>query len=172
MKNKEYYHRLRNKYLPDKLKNIFVLESPPASGKYFYDESGKINEPLFKAMMKLIGFNPKDKRKGLQLFQKIGYFLVDATYQPINNLKGKKRNDVILRDFTELVKELKKFCHCNQIPIILIKANICRILEPRLRQEGFVVQNNGLVVPFPSNGWQKSFFEKINKFHKVAKISA
>lgn len=167
MKNKEHYHRLRSKYLPDKLKYIFVLESPPASGKYFYDESGKISEPLFKAMMKLAGINPRNKIEGLQLFQKAGYFLVDATYQPVNKLKSKERRKIILRDLPELVKDLKKLCNGNQTPIILIKANICRILEPRLIKEGFVVKNNGIVVPFPSNGWQKKFFEEINKFHKV-----
>ncbi len=170
--NKDYYLRLRNKYLPNKLKYIFVLESPPALGKYFYDESGKISEPLFKAMMELLAFNPKNKGEGLRLFQKNGYFLVDATYQPVNKLKGKKRTDVVLCHFRELVEDLKKLRADRQIPIILVKANICRMLDRRLTQEGFVVQNKGVVVPFPSNGWQKRFLEQINKFHKVAKISA
>ncbi len=45
--DKEYYLKLRNKYLPESLKIIFILESPPASGKYFYNETGKTTEPLF-----------------------------------------------------------------------------------------------------------------------------
>jgi len=55
--NKEYYLRFRNKYHPTNIKTVFILESPPASGKYFYDESGNVSEPLFKAMMKLLKFN-------------------------------------------------------------------------------------------------------------------
>ena len=170
--NKAYYLRLRDKYLPDNLKYIFVLESPPASGLYFYDESGKTSEPLFMEMMKLLDVTTKNKREGLKLFQKAGYLLVDATYQPVNELKGKKRNDVILRDFSNLVENLEKVSAGKQIPIILVKANICRILEPRLKQQGFTVQNNGVVVPFPSTGQQKRFHEEIGKFHQAVKIYA
>ena len=106
--NKEYYLRLRDKYLPDTLKYIFLLESPPASGLYFYDESGKTSEPLFKEIMKLLDVTTTNKREGLKLFQKAGYLLADATYQPVNELKEKKRNDVILRDFSNLVEDLVK----------------------------------------------------------------
>ncbi len=84
--NKEYYFPLRNKYLPTNLKVVFVLESPPASGKYFYDEGGSLSEPLFSAMMKLLNFNPQSKRDGLRYFADSGHFLVDATYEPVNNL--------------------------------------------------------------------------------------
>jgi len=73
--NRDYYLRLRNKYLPDNLQYIFVLESPPASGLYFYDESGKTSEPLFTEMMKLLDVNPKNKGEGLKLFQKAGICL-------------------------------------------------------------------------------------------------
>ncbi|MBM4329793.1 MAG: hypothetical protein FJ117_00985 [Deltaproteobacteria bacterium] len=169
---REYYLHHRNKYLPDNLRYIFVLESPPASGLYFYDESGKTSEPLFAEMMKLLGVTAKNKEGGLKLFQKAGYLLLDATYQPVNELKGKKRNDVILRDFSNLVEDLEKACAGKQIPIILVKSNICRILEPRLKQLGFTVQNNGVVVFFPSTGQQKQFHEKLGKFHQAVKIYA
>ena len=66
--NKEYYHRLRAKYLPENLKYIFILESPPVSGLYFYDESGKTSEPLFMEMMKLIGYRPENKKDALEKF--------------------------------------------------------------------------------------------------------
>jgi len=42
---KEYYLKLRNKYLPENLRIIFIAESPPASGRYFYDETGSTSEP-------------------------------------------------------------------------------------------------------------------------------
>jgi hypothetical protein len=170
--NKEYYLHLRDQYHPDNLKYIFVLESPPVSGLYFYDDSGKTSEPLFSEMMKLLGFNPINKREGLKYFQKAGYLLVDATYQPVNELKDKERNDTILSDFSNLVEDLDNICAGKQIPVILVKANICRILEDQLKQKGFAVQNNGVVVPFPSNGQQKQFHVEIGKFHQVVKTNA
>jgi len=96
--------------------------------------------------------------------------LVDATYQPVNALKGKKRDHVILRDLINLVEDLKKVSAGKNIPIILVKSNICTILETRLKQQGFTVQNNGVVVPFPSTGQQKRFHEKLSRFHQALKI--
>ncbi len=81
---KEYYFRLRKHYQPPKIKTVFVLESPPVSGKYFYDESGLVSEPLFSAMMKLLPIVPQTKKEGLQQFASTGHFLVDATYEPVN----------------------------------------------------------------------------------------
>ncbi len=170
--DKEQYLSLRKKYLPEKLKLVFVLESPPASGLYFYDENGKTSEPLFAAMMKLLNFSEKNKKEGLEFFQKEGYIIVDATYEPVNRLKGKQRNDVILRDFDALIEDLENLTPGKQVPIVLVKANICRLLEQRLEHHGFKVKNNGIVVPFPSTGQQKKFHEEIGKFYQHGKDSA
>ncbi len=100
--NEKYYLSLRNKYVPKNLKIVFVLESPPASGKYFYDKNGSVSEPLFSAMMKLLNFNPQDKRGGLKYFAESGYFLVDATYESVNQLRGQIRENIILRNYQNL----------------------------------------------------------------------
>lgn len=170
--NSEYYHRHRNKYLPDDLKYIFILESPPVSGLYFYDENGKTSEPLFMEMMKLFGIKAKDKKEGLKQFQKAGYVIVDATYKPVNHLKGQKRNEVILNDFALLLEDLKKINADKKVPLVLVKANICRLLEPLLKQEDFLIKNNGVVVPFPSSGQQKRFREEISKLQINTKYIA
>ena len=125
--NKRYYLNLRNKYHPKELNLIFILESPPVSGKYFYDETGKTTEPLFSGMMKLLGYSPADKKDGLEFFKSKGYLLVDATYKQVNRLKGKKRDDTILSDYINLLSDLKAISPDKNIPIILVKANICKI---------------------------------------------
>ena len=55
---KKYYLELRNKFLPKSLETVFILESPPISGLYFYDTSGSTGEPLFTAMMNLFNQKP------------------------------------------------------------------------------------------------------------------
>lgn len=165
--NREYYIRLRNKYYPENLKQIFILESPPISGKFFYEESGKKTEPLFSEMMKLLKFSPENKPQGLEYFKNAGFFLVDATYKPVNDLKGKKRDATILQDFNRLVNDLNQICAGKNIPVILVKANICRLLEEPLRRKGFSIQNNGLIIPFPSTGQQKRFHTEMNKIFRV-----
>ncbi len=63
---------------------------------------------------------------------------------------------------TEVFKKLDAL---EQIKIILVKANICRLLEPRLLSRGFNVQNHGIIIPFPSTGHQKKFLIEIRKIY-------
>jgi len=42
-------------------------------------------------------------------------------------------------------------------PLILIKENVCRLLEARLREDGFNVLNAGRVIYFPCHGRQNDF---------------
>ena len=154
---KKYYLSLKNKYVPENLKIVFVLESPPAPGKYFYDKNGSVGEPLFSAMMKLLKFEPQDKREGLKHFAESGYFLDDATYEPVNQLRGQIRENIILKNYPNLVADLRKLGVPEQINVILVKANICRLLKQKLLDDGFNVLNQDEIVPFPSNGWQNKF---------------
>lgn len=43
------------------------------------------------------------------------------------------------------------------VPVVLIKANVCRILEPLLKKNGFNVLNGGRAIYFPSHGRQTEF---------------
>ena len=46
--------------------------------------------------------------------------------------------------------------------MVLIKRNVCRLLEPRLTDEGFNVLNRGRVIYFPSTGRQKEFQQQFS----------
>jgi len=59
--------------------------------------------------------------------------------------------------------DLESLISDKAVPLILIKANICRILEPKLKQDGFNVLNHDLVVPFPAAGRQTEFHRQFDK---------
>jgi hypothetical protein len=66
--------------------------------------------------------------------------LLDATYTPVNHeeLSHRERNQRILRDLPILVDELRQ----NVGPatrVVLVKANICELLEATLIGQGFPV---------------------------------
>jgi hypothetical protein len=44
------YLSLRREFEPTTITLVIVAESPPASGKYFYDPDGEVSEPLFNAL--------------------------------------------------------------------------------------------------------------------------
>jgi hypothetical protein len=154
------YLAVRCRFEPDDVRLVVVAESPPASGLYFYNPQGKVSEPLFAALMAQLGFAAATKEDGLREFQRRGWLLIDATYEPVNRLTRAGRNKVIERDYPLLCKDLAKLIPDRSTPLILIKANVCRLLEPKLVRDEFNVLNRGCVVPFPSSGWQAEFRKK------------
>jgi hypothetical protein len=131
--------------------------SPPASGLYFYNPTGARSEPLFAALMRQLGISPISKENGLLEFQRRGWVLVDATYEPVNTTKCSSRDGVIARDYPLLRDDLATLMPKRSSPLVLIKANVCRILEPKLAKDGFNVLNGGRVIYFPGTGWQREF---------------
>lgn len=165
--DREYYIRLRNQYLPKNLKVIFILESPPSSGKYFYDIKGSVLEPLFSYMMKcVINFNPINKKEGIRKFCEECYFLVDATYTPVDKLTDTVADKIIIENYPKLVEDLRNIINRKKVKIILVKSNVCKLLEKRLLNDGFEVINNKKIIPFPSHGWQKIFCKRIEQLLK------
>jgi hypothetical protein len=89
--------------------------------------------------------------------------LVDATYEPVNGLTAAKRDAVIIRDYALLRDDLARLDPDRSIPLVLIKANVCRILEPKLVADGHNVLNRGRTIRFPSTGWQRDFKERFGE---------
>jgi hypothetical protein len=153
------YLAFRRPFEPATVALVIIVESPPISGKYFYNPAGAITEPLFSALMLQLGYAPKSKEDGLREFKRRGWLLVDATYEPVNALVDRRRNGVIVRDYPLLRDDLLAQ-DVGSTPIILVKSNICRLLELRLKEDGFNVANNGRVVYFPSTGRQNDFLRQ------------
>jgi hypothetical protein len=113
------YHELRQRYHPkqagEPLRLIIIAESPPEPNpdlKYFYKPTGFTGELLFSALMKQMDFSPTTKE-----FQRRGWFLVDATYQPVNQLDDKIADQIILRDYLLLVADLNELDQEKRLPI-------------------------------------------------------
>ena len=163
-KQRSDYLSLRREFEPATVTLVIVAKSPPTGGKYFYDPDGKASEPLFNALMKQLMKRfgvpkPKTKSEGLSEFQKRGWVLIDATYEPVNALNKRDRDMVIERDYLELCGDLKRLLatRWSEVPLVLIKANVCKLLEPKLKRDGFNVLNKGRCVYFPASGQQLIF---------------
>jgi hypothetical protein len=151
------YLAFRRQYQPASPRLIIVAESPPFSGKYFYNPDGAVTEPLFSAVIKQIGVKPVSKQLGLRRLQETGWLLVDATYEPVNGYTDAKKEMVIVRDYPQLRDDLTNLTPGRSARIVLIKVNVCRLLEARLSGDGFDVINRGKLIPFPSTGQQEKF---------------
>jgi hypothetical protein len=172
-KTREQYQDMRRRYLPESIRLVIVAESPPISGLYIYDATGKTTEPLFSALMKQLRFSPDSKEDGLRALQKSGWILVDATYEPVNtsDISSRERDAIIQRDYPLLKADLKNLLFDHSTPIILLKANVCRLLESKLLKDGFNVLNER-PLPFPSTGHQIKFREQFRALLKLHGLSA
>jgi hypothetical protein len=169
-RNRDVYLSFRSRYAPERIRLALIAESPPSSGNYFYDPAGIPSEQLFTALMRQLGFSPRTKQDGLEEFQRNGWILVDATYQPVNSFNTLSRNQIIARDYPLLRDDLASLTPDRSVPLILIKANVCRLLEPRLLEDGFHVINRGRAVYFPGSGRQKDFHQQFGAIRLSAGI--
>jgi hypothetical protein len=169
--DKSHYLAWRHHSQPAPVKLIVIAESPPESGKYFYDPEGSRGEILFREMMKLLDVTCSSKDEGLRAFRQAGRILVDATYEPLNDGRSEsERNKAILRDYPLLVADLLDLTPDRSTPVVLIKANVCKVLEPRLVKDGFRVLNRGIRPPFPTYQPDK-FREDFNRILRSAAVT-
>ena len=61
----------------------------------------------------------------------------------MNELSPSKRNRAIVGGYQSLREDLARRSPDRFVPLILIKENVCRLLEARLREDGFNVLNVG-----------------------------
>jgi hypothetical protein len=67
-RKRDEYLDLRRRYEPKIIKLVVVAESPPVSGRYFYDPAGAPSEALFAALMKQLRLSPSTKKRGCASF--------------------------------------------------------------------------------------------------------
>jgi hypothetical protein len=92
---------LRKSFRPRRITTLFVGESAPQSGKFFY--SG--NSSLFYAMQRAFG----GKETFLEDFKKSGFYLDDLARVPINKLESQKRSMLRWRSVSSLADRLKEY---------------------------------------------------------------
>jgi hypothetical protein len=158
------YRKIRQNYVPKdgNRKVIFIFESPPMEGAYFYDEADVAGNSLFHAMMQeVLGWPKQSKRpkaEGLRAFADAGYLLIDATYQPINEGYSDLAKEAILeRDLLILISELDEYAEPGT-KIVVGKVNVCDWLVPELKKlVRFNVLNGVEHVRLPVTGNQAHF---------------
>lgn len=156
------YKQMRNAFLPKKIKVIFILESPPVSGHYFYNPGGRPTEILFREMMNsLFGEKFHSKNDGLKKFMGAGYFLVDPIYKPVNKLKKRERDSLILNNYKNFLRDLKNLIGHHKVSLIIIKKSVHRLLSEKLKNDGFNLLNLSEEIPFPMPYHRKEFDSKI-----------
>jgi len=76
--------RIRRRYRPNRVRRLFVGESPPASGRFFYRADSGLYRAMLAAFHEVFPSTPDSDF--LRVFQSSGCYLVDLSPYPVDQL--------------------------------------------------------------------------------------
>jgi hypothetical protein len=168
------YEQARQKYLPDKIRVLFIAEAPPENvERFFYYENVKDHDVLFVNLVRTLypeyqaehGGEVSDIRDNksviLERFKKDGYFLIDAMPEPISlELSSREREKMITFHQQAILENIKKLK--PEVGVVLVKSTVYNGLCTYLVNQGVPILNNSSV-PFPSHGHSGEFRRRIHE---------
>lgn len=108
--------RLRQSFRPPHIQLLFIGESPPASGRFFYSA----NSGLYRAMRMAFQLaDPQvDNDNFLAVFQQRGCYLTDLSQEPIDHLQPGRRRALREAGEKDLARQLKLFQPVMIAPVL------------------------------------------------------
>jgi hypothetical protein len=145
---------LRAAYRPKKVKVLFVGESPPASGRFFYHRDSGLYRALRDAFHEVD--DSIDDENFLAVFQRAGCYLIDACAEPVDRLEPEARQSACLAGEALLSRRIRALQ--PEIIVTLVRS-ISSNVEAAARRASW--KGSMLTVPYPGRWVQhrKRFLE-------------
>ena len=169
------------RYKPATVRVLFIAEAPPAFRfhRLFYFEDLRDGDTLFLEMMKTLyasavgftknGFSSGSSAQGIRSrksellarFMREGYFLIDASEEPMPDRASSSQKLALLRaSVPRLIVRLKEFSIGKNTPIVLIGGVAYSACAQSLMNLGFNVINEAMI-DHPARGGQLRFRQKL-----------
>jgi hypothetical protein len=169
------------RYKPATVRVLFIAEAPPAFrfNRLFYFEDLRDGDTLFLEMMKTLygsavgftenGFSPGSSAEGIRKrksellarFMREGYFLIDASEEPMPDRASASQKLALLRaSVPRLIVRLKEFAVDKNTSIVLIGGVTYSACAQSLMNLGFHLINEGMI-DHPARGGQLRFRQKL-----------
>jgi hypothetical protein len=117
--------RLRRRYLPSHVHLLFVGESPPASGRFFYQADSGLYRAIRNAFV--IAFPDLRDTDFLESFRSLGCYLADLCGMPVDDLNNEERRHACAAGEVHLSKIIKRLQPAIIITVVLsIARNVDR----------------------------------------------
>lgn len=146
--------KIRQLYKPKKIRYLFVGESMPAGGTFFYFENSNLYFHLRDVF--LSNFN-WPKIDFLKYFKSNGFFLDDLCKQPINQLSSAEKTSARKSYEENLSIRIKEF---NPNIILTTPKSIVKNVNRSIIRAGLNINN--IILPFPAMGHQNKFDKELD----------
>jgi hypothetical protein len=178
------------RYKPATIRLLFLAEAPPAYrfNRLFYFEDLKEGDTLFLEMMKILygdavgfianSFSPGNsattirsrKAELLARFRHDGYFLIDASEEPMPEQASSSQKLALLRaSVPRLIERLQEFAIPRSTPIVLIGGVTYFDCAQPLSNLGFNVINKAMI-DHPARGGQIRFRQKLRRILQLVLV--
>ena len=153
--------KVRQSFKPEKVSILFIGESAPASGSFFYtgDSLCTYTKEAFAMAFPELIFPTSDDF--LQFFQNAGCYLDDLSLVPVNDRNADERKRMQLEGMSSLAKRIAGY-QPNAIICMLKDREFQTIIKEAIRRAG--LENIPIrVTPFGGFGNQGKYREELKK---------
>jgi hypothetical protein len=145
----EAIEAIRASYRPSQITTLFVGESAPVSGDFFYYGNTALKRHVQAAVEDSIG---GDGSEFLDRFKRFGWYLDDLVLTPVNHLKKPERIAMCLAARSSLAERIAKY---RPTAIVALLKSIQPIVDAAAIEAGSTAER--FAVPFPGMGQQGKF---------------
>jgi len=138
------FEKIRVSYRPDRITTLFVGESAPHGGTFFYNQ----NSGLFREIRKAFNGNGHF----LEDFKRNGFYLDDLVLEPVNHLADKDRRSLCRKAVSSFAKRLKDY---NPKAIVILLKSIQPMALEAIQATGLSCPT--YCTPYPGFGNQPRF---------------
>jgi precorrin-4/cobalt-precorrin-4 C11-methyltransferase len=144
---------IRQSFRPDRIRLLFIGESPPVSGKFFYIR-GPMTTFTSRAFEKAHGQQFWNNSEFLDYFKACGCYLDDLSRVPVNHLPPREREKQ-LRDNIDALSQRIREANPSVVVVMLkkIETYVRAAVEKSQRSPRVCV------LPFPGSGHQNKFLK-------------
>jgi hypothetical protein len=140
--------KARTDYRPQRITTLFVAESAPVGGTFFYYGNGHLGRYLRRSIEEVL----VEDGSFLERFQSYGWYLDDLVPVPVNHLTPRERRAAHLEAADDLERRIAGY---RPLAIVCLLKSISPIIRAAASGAGF--GGPFFEVPFPGNGQQRRF---------------
>lgn len=154
--NIDQYEIRREKFRPSKIRVLFIGESRPANGTFFFSGDSRLAKFTREAFYPEDGKIP-EMQCFLQKFYSLGCFLVDLCPNPVNHLPKRERKRARREAELELAETIKT---TQPVAIVVVMIGIAN----SVKQAAVITGANSTpryVLPFSAQGHERQYVAKL-----------
>jgi hypothetical protein len=163
LRDKDAREELRVKYRPSTVKVLFVGESPPSGGAFFYCANSNLYLYTQRAFDKVYEGQCGEGEPFLEFFKEQGCYLDDLCLDSINHLDEKLKKQMWRQGVTPLAERIRQMEPKPLRCIVVVKKIEWTIRSALQQAEASIIPLSSITFPTPQYGHHKKYIRELTQ---------